>query len=48
MEYNRHTIGGTQQFNDPCIISPIVVELNGDEGTWSVVWRLIFNILLRT
>lgn len=34
--------------NDPCIISPIVVEQNGDEGTWSRVWRLIFNIFLRT
>jgi len=34
--------------NDSCIISPIVVEQNGDEGTWSMVWRLIFNIFLRT
>ena len=35
-------------FNDPCIISTTVVGQNGDEGTWSRVWRLIFNIFLRT
>jgi hypothetical protein len=30
-----------------CIIC-LIVGLNGDEGTWSMVWELIFNIFLWT